>query len=140
MNVEAVVRELRATHEARYGQPYCEEIEIGRVRDYLAALDEPVPQLQQGSTVPPLFLLTLGRLRRPQPARGSAVNGGDSFEFHAAVHVGDRIRSTFELVSIEPKAGKRGPMYVSTVRTTYTNQHDVMVATALRRVIRWGLE
>ena len=67
----------------RFGAVFVQTIEAGRVRDYLCALDEPAPG--PGDPVPPLFLLTLGRQRRPHLEQNTGgtcgVNAGDSFEF-----------------------------------------------------------
>lgn len=139
MTTDETIAEIHAQHAARYGTPSVERIEAGRVRDYLLALDEPLPEFGANIVVPPLFLLTLGRTRRPQPARGSAVNGGDRFEFHAPVHIDDVIRTTRELIAVETKAGRNGETFVSRVRATYTNQRDEVVAVAERRVLQWGL-
>jgi acyl dehydratase len=139
MTTEDIIGEIRAQHQARYGTPAVEHIEAGRVRDYLLALDEPLPDLAPGAIVPPLFLLTLGRTRRPQPTRGSAVNGGDRFEFRAPARIGDTIRTARELVAVDTKPGKNGLTFVSRIRATYTNQCGHVVAVAERRVLQWGL-
>lgn len=140
MTTDEIIAEIRAQHQARYGTPSMECIEAGRVRDFLLALDEPLPDdLGDDAVVPPLFLLTLGRTRRPQPARGSAVNAGDRFDFIAPLRIGDTIRTARELVAVDTKAGKNGLTFVSRVRATYTNQRDEIIATAERRVLQWGL-
>lgn len=139
MTTDDIIGEIRALHQVRYGTPSVERIEAGRVRDYLLALDEPLPDLAPGTIVPPLFLLTLGRTRRPQPTRGSAVNGGDRFDFRAPVRIGDTILTARELVAVDTKSGKNGLTFVSRIRATYTSQRGEVVAIAERRVMQWGL-
>jgi hypothetical protein len=136
---ETIIAELRARHESRYGKPDIEVIEAGRVRDFLFALDEPAQDIVPGVAVPSLFLLTLGRTRRPRGTRGSAVNAGDAYEFFAPVHVGDTIRTVRELLGIDAKQGKQGVMYLTRTRSTYTNQRGEQVAVSHQNTLRWGL-
>lgn len=136
---EAIIAELRARHESRYGTPDIEVIEAGRVRDFLLALDEPAHGVVPGAVVPGLFLLTLGRTRRPRGVRGSAVNAGDDYELFAPVYVGDTIRTVRELLGTEVKHGKQGPMYLTRTRSIYTNQHGEQVAVSYQSTLRWGL-
>lgn len=134
---EAAIAAIRADYESRYGAPRTELIEAGRVRDYLLAMDE-LAEIGEGDAVPPLFLLTLGRTRRPQPSRGGAVNGGDEYEFYYPVRVGDRITISRRLVRIEEKQGKRGRMFVTRAESTFHNQDGKVVALAHQNIIRWG--
>lgn len=136
---EEIIAEIRSTFEARYGTPRSELVEAGRVRDYLLAMNEPAERAP-GDPVPPLFLLTLGRTRRPQPTRGSAVKAGDDYAFFAPVFVGDVITVSRQILSIEQKQGKVGPMYLTTDEIRFVNQHGVQVARAINRGLRWGLE
>jgi N-terminal half of MaoC dehydratase len=129
--------EIRADYLARYGTPRSEPVEAGRVLDYLLALNEPL-QPEAMMPVPALFLLTLGRTRRPQPARGAAVNAGDDYEFLAPVFVEDVITITRRVLAIEEKQGKQGQMYLTRAEAIYTNQHGRVVARALLNTLRWG--
>lgn len=135
---DGIIRELREVFASRYGEVRTELIEAGRVRDYLLAMNEPLDG-EEGDPVPPLFLLTLGRTRRPQPSRGSAVKAGDEFEFRRPVHVGDRITIRHELGDIEEKQGRQGTMFLLSSSTTYTNQNDEVVAVSRQSTLRWGL-
>jgi hypothetical protein len=134
----SAVEEIRADYIARYGTPRTEVVEAGRVRDYLLALDEPADLVQPGAPVPPLFLLTLGRTRRPQPARGSAVNAGDEFEFFAPVYMGDRITIERQVLGVDEKQGKQGKMYLTRAEAKYVNQDGTLVGRALLNTLRWG--
>jgi hypothetical protein len=137
MTEENAIEQIRAECLARFGAPVCEAVEAGRVRDYLLALDEP-GELVAGRPVPPLFLLTLGRTRRPQPSRGSAVNVGNDYDILAPVYVGDNITVARAVQAIEPKEGKAGRMYLTHVKTTYTNGSAVVVGFGHTRIMRWG--
>lgn len=134
--MSTAIAEIEADYVARYGEPRTEVVEAGRVRDYLLALNEPVSTVE--APVPPLFLLTIGRTRRPQPSRGSAVNAGDEYEFYAPVHVGDRITVQRHVLGIDEKEGKQGKMYLTRAEATYVNQHGTLVARAKLNTLRWG--
>jgi hypothetical protein len=136
-NQATAIQGMREEFAARYGIATREMVEAGRVRDYLLAMDEPC-DIEPGGIVPPLFLLTFGRTRRPQPSRGGAVNAGDEHEFLAAVRIGDTITTSRSLVNIEAKQGSKGCMYFLHSEITYTNQHGVAVGIRRQTTIRWG--
>jgi hypothetical protein len=134
----SIADEIRSEYERRYGEPRHETIELGRVRDFLLAMDEPA-ELGPGDVVPALFVLTLGRTRRPQPSRGSAVNAGDEYEFYAPVRVGDTIAIVRQVLGVDERQGKQGLMFLTRTEVTYTNQLGVRVARAQQNTLRWGL-
>jgi len=132
------LRELREQMEARYNVARVEAVELGRVRDYLFALDEPA-DIGVGDVVPPLFMLTLARTRRPQPSKGTAVKAGDEYEFRAPVRVGDTITVTQRLADIEVKEGKSGPMYLVIAEGEFKNQRGETVCMQRLKTFRWGM-
>jgi hypothetical protein len=135
---EAIAARLRSMHEERYGNLPPEVVEYGRVRDFLAAMDEPVDPLRPDFPVPPLFLLSFGRSRRPQGGTGvGAVNAGDEYAFFAPLRIGDVITCTATLTGIEERQGKRGPMYLSIVEIGYRNQRGETVGVRRNKVLRW---
>ena len=129
---------LRQDMAARYNVRRTEAVELGRVRDYLLALDEP-GDIGPGDVVPPLFMLTLARTRRPQPSKGTAVKAGDDYAFHAPVRVGDVITISQRLADIEVKEGKNGPMYLIIVDGEFKNQRGEVVCTQRVKTFRWGM-
>lgn len=135
--MSTTAEEIRKDYEARYGTPRTEPIEAGRVRDFLLAQNEDA-DLVPDQPVPALFLLTIGRTRRPQPARGTAVNAGDDFEFLTPVFIGDRITISRRVVAVEEKQGKAGLMYLTRAEATYRNQRGEVVAIAKSNILRWG--
>ena len=132
-----ILTALREEMSARYNVTRTEAVELGRVRDYLLAMDEPA-DLKQGDPVPPLFLLTLARTRRPQPSKGTAVKAGDAYEFVAPVHVGDTLTVEQRLIDIQTKQGKNGPMYLVIYGGAFTNQRGEKVAEQRVQSFRWG--
>jgi len=137
MSNDAIRERLWREYSERFPAPRTEAIELGRVRDYLLALDEPA-DLAPGDVVPPLFLLTLGRTRRPQPAKGSAVKAGDEYEFRAPVRVGDDITVSYRVSDIVEKKGRMGVMFLISAEWTYTNQRGETVGVANTSSLRWG--
>ena len=135
---DPVLEAMREELSARYNVTRTEPIELGRVRDYLLAMDEPA-DLKHGDEVPPLFLITLGRTRRPQPAKGTAVKAGDDYHFIAPVRVGDTLTLVQRLKDIEVKQGKNGTMYLCIQESTFTNQRGEVVAKQTGSSLRWGL-
>jgi hypothetical protein len=117
-------------------QSVIEVIEAGRVRDFLMALDEP-GELKPGEPVPALFLLTLGRTRRPKPGKQTSVKVADEHVFHAPVFVGDHITVTRRELSAEPKRSKAGPATLVTTEWTYLNQDSTLVGVGITRLMRW---
>ena len=95
-------------------------MELGRVKDYLLAMDEPA-HIGAGDVVPALFVLTLGRTRRPQPSKGSAVNAGGDYEFFVPVRVGDTITITRTVLGVDEKQGKKGRMFLLRAEASYTS-------------------
>jgi acyl dehydratase len=136
-----VKEELTREYTGRYGLARTEPVESGRVRDYLLALDEPADPaaVAPGRPVPPLFLLTLGRTRRPMPSSGGAVNAGDVYEFFAPVHVGDSITVERRVVGVEERQGRNGRVFLIHAEATYTNQQGRLVGRALLDTMRMGI-
>ena len=137
MSSDPIIEAIRRDYEERYGRARTETVEAGRVRDYLLAMDEPA-DIPAGQPAPALFMLTLGRTRRPQPARGAAVNAGDDFEFLAPVYVGDAITIERRVIAVDTKEGKVGRMYLTRAEAAYTNQRGALVARARSNILRWG--
>lgn len=132
-----VPQELRDEMMARYSGTLTEAVELGRVRDYLLAMDEPA-DIGPGDAVPPLFLLTMARTRRPQPSRGTAVKAGDEYRFLAPVRIGDTLTIEQRLADIEVKEGKNGPMYLVISEGTFRNQRGETVCVRRAKSFRWG--
>lgn len=137
MTSQEAADEMRREYQFRYGEPRKEPVELGRVKDYLLALDEPA-EIGLGAVVPALFVLTLGRTRRPQPSKGGAVNAGDDYQFFAPVRVGDTITVARTVLGVDEKQGKNGRMFLVRAEISYTNQHGERVALAQLNTLRWG--
>lgn len=126
---DTVLDAIRAEYRERYREVRRDPVELGRVRDFLLALDEPA-DIGPGDHVPPLFLLTLGRVRRPVSGRWSAMKLGDEYAFDAPVCIGDVVTVECEVPPVTRKTGSRGEMFVVHIDCRYTNQHGVVVGTS----------
>jgi acyl dehydratase len=135
---EEVKQEIAAEYESRYGAPRNELVERGRVRDFLRALDEP-GEPGPGDVVPPLFLLTLGRTRRPMPGAGGSVNAGDDYEFFEPARIGDTITIERRVLGVDERQGSRGRVFLVRSEATYRNQGGRLVARARLNGLRMGL-
>jgi len=113
-------------------------VELGRVRDFLLAMDEPA-DLADGE-VPELFLLTLGRNRRPggPEGGGGAVKAGDDYRFFEPLRIGDEITVHFALLEALPKLGRQGLMYELHFERRFVRADGVLVARAIDKVLRWA--
>ncbi|HZG31071.1 MAG TPA: MaoC family dehydratase N-terminal domain-containing protein [Ensifer sp.] len=122
----------------RHGALKTEQVEAGRVRDFLLAIE--AGPFDPSMPVPPLFLLTLGRTRRPHLDRlpGGTVNARDSFEFYENVFVGDEISIETRMVSVEKKAGSERDLYLIKAEKFYRREPEgALVARRTNSVLRW---
>lgn len=109
-------------------------VEHRHLRDYLAAVDEDDPG-DVADAVPPTFVACY--LTEPPPlpeawAYGDGwLNGGDRFELHHDVHVGDTLTSATRLVDVVEKQGRSGAMAIMTFETDFV---DARGRTAVRHV------
>jgi acyl dehydratase len=102
--------------------------------------------------VPPIFLAwalaparPVGETREDGLYRGGGrrvtlnvkrvMFGGEDWEYVEPVFAGDTITSETRLKSLEEKQGGSGAFVLQMTETTYTNQHDRIVATATGRSI-----
>jgi hypothetical protein len=136
LDIEHFCRDVQAEYEERYRVVCHEAIEAGRVRDFLLAMDEPA-ELAPGTAVPSLFLLTLGRVRRPVSGRWSALKAGDEYSFVAPVHVGDVISITCTIPPVKHKRGSLGDMFFVDIECSYVNQDGVEVGASRKKSIVW---
>ena len=82
-------------------------------------------------TVPPLFLITFDRERRPsldaKYGKG-AINVGNEFEFYKHISIGDYIKYEKRLSEFKKTSTSLGEAIIYTIETTFTNQRKQMVA------------
>jgi acyl dehydratase len=72
--------------------------------------------------------LWIDRGRKVRLGVSRSMFGGEEWEFHRPVLVGDTITAQRRLGAVEEKAGQSGPFVLLHYETTFTNQHDEVVA------------
>jgi acyl dehydratase len=130
-----------------------EPISLRHIREYVAAVGgDPDDWSETGErrAAPPLFFHAACRPVVMQHSlqedgqytflgvtgvTGQSLAGGNRYEVVAPVYVGDVLTTSERLVSIGEREGRSGPLVITTTETTYTNQHQEMVARYLQTVI-----
>lgn len=84
----------------------------------------------EGSTLNDLRVdgLWVDRGRKIRLGVSRTMFGGEEWEFHHPVIVGDTITAQRRLGAVEEKVGSSGPFVLLHYETTFTNQHDEVVA------------
>lgn len=133
----SIAQRFLAEQVNRHAHTKVELIEVGRVRDYRQAIDDAPQDLS--CPIPPLFLLTLGRTRRPHMNRlpGGTANASDEFEFYQDVFVGEAIEIDTRVVSVEKKTGGSRELYLITSETSYRKSSGELAAKRINRILRW---
>jgi len=72
--------------------------------------------------------LWVDRGRKVRLGVSRSMFGGEEWEFHLPVLVGDTITALRRLGAVEEKAGRSGPFVLVHYETTFTNQRDEVVA------------
>ena len=140
---ESSILEQHRSEIGKESPPRSEEVETGAIRRFVNALGDHNPLYEDGELArksryggkiaPPLFVITFGRQRRPQPDTrlGRAmINAGTEYEFFQPIRPGDVITHTSKLVDVKERMGRLGRMFISVTETTYVNQRGEMVAIA----------
>jgi len=138
---ESPILEQLRSEIGKKSPPRSEEVEKGAIRRFVNALGDHNPLYEdeefarksryKGGIAPPLFVITFGRQRRPQPdtrAGRSMINAGTEYEFFQPIRPGDVITHTSQLVEVKERAGRLGRMFISIRETRYVNQRGETVA------------
>jgi acyl dehydratase len=72
--------------------------------------------------------LWIDRSRKVRLAVSRSMFGGEEWEFHRPVLIGDTVTAQRRLGAVEEKDGRSGPFVLLHYETTFTNQHDDVVA------------
>jgi hydroxyacyl-ACP dehydratase HTD2-like protein with hotdog domain len=132
-----------------------EPISLRHVREYIAAtggdlLEWPTTAPARHRPVPPLFFHAACRPVAAEASlepdgqypflgvtgvTGETMAGGNRFEILEPVYVGDVLRTTERLVAIDERAGRSGPLVITTTETEYRNQDGSLVARYRQTII-----
>ena len=70
------------------------------------------------------------------PFGKATIHGGDSYEFHEPMIVGDTVTVTASVSETSVKQGKSGPMGITVMRREFRNQHGQLCAAMATTNIR----
>ncbi len=134
----SVVERLRARIGVQ-GKPITATVEAGQLRRFVEAIDDPNPRWLEEA--PPTFLVALApamlHLAEAEEYGKGWLNGGNRFEYHAPVKVGDTVTATGHIAEVYEKSGSSGDLLFIVFETEYVNQRGERVArlrgTAIRR-------
>ena len=114
-------------------------VEAGHLKRFVQAIGDPNPRWTKEA--PPTFLVALApasmHLDEAEKYGKGWLNGGNRFEYHEPVKVGDRITATSRVADVYEKTGGSGSLLFIIFETDYVNQDGRSVArlrgTAIRR-------
>ncbi len=137
-----------------------EPVDAGKIRRFAKSLglDDPIYyDVEHGLPVaPPTYIFSVNhdslgefdrsgrpakRLSLPPPF-GSAMRGGNKYQFFQLVRVGDQIRMKRKITALKEKQGRTGALLFLTYEVRYTNQDGDLLGinteTLIFRVIQEG--
>ena len=130
--------------------PRTHAVEAGAVRKFAEAIGDDNPLFNDeevarrspygGLIAPPTFLRSAKAGRPDLPFDipfERALDGGSDWEYFEPVRPGDRITAVAHVSNITERAGRLGPMLITTVVITYRNQFDQVAATQTATSIRY---
>lgn len=127
-------------------EPAVMVIEQGHVARFAEAIGDDNPAYTVGApetdgiVAPPTFLRAMRGIRPVLPFDAPftrLLDGGSDWEYFGYVRPGDTITAVGRIEDIRERAGSIGQMLISTIKITYRNQHDAIVATQTSTSIRY---
>ena len=126
--------------------PMSMEIEKGHIARFAEAIgdDNPAYTTRSSATggiiAPPTFLRAMRGVRPELPFDAPftrVLDGGSDWEYFEHVRPGDTITAIARIEDIRERTGSIGQMLIATVKITYRNQQDAVVATQTSTSIRY---
>lgn len=121
-------------------------IEKGHIARFAEAIGDDNPAYTAGTpatggiVAPPTFLRAMRGIRPELPFDAPftrVLDGGSDWEYFDYVRPGDVITATGRIEDIRERTGSIGQMLISTIKITYRNQYDGVVATQTSTSIRY---
>ena len=126
--------------------PVSMEVEKGHIARFAEAIGDDNPAYTAGTpetggiVAPPTFLRAMRGIRPELPFDAPFVrvlDGGSDWEYFEYVRPGDVITATGRIEDLRERTGSIGQMLISTIKITYRNQDDGVVATQTSTSIRY---
>ena len=127
-------------------EPATMAIEQGHIARFAEAIGDDNPAYTVGTPetggiiAPPTFLRAMRGIRPELPFDAPftrLLDGGSDWEYFGHVRPGDTITAVGRVEDIRERAGSIGQMLIATIKITYRNQHDAIVATQTSTSIRY---
>ena len=127
-------------------EPTSMAIEQGHIARFAEAIGDDNPAYTTGApetggiVAPPTFLRAMRGIRPILPFEAPftrLLDGGSDWEYFEHVRPGDTITAVGRIEDIRERTGSIGQMLISTIKITYRNQHDAVVATQTSTSIRY---
>ena len=137
---------MRAQAIGAASAPVAMEVEKGHIARFAEAIGDDNPAYTLGSAetggivAPPTFLRAMRGVRPELPFEAPlarVLDGGSDWEYFDYVRPGDTITAVARIEDIRERTGSIGQMLIATVKITYRNQHDAVVATQTSTSIRY---
>ena len=145
-----LTEEMRRKAIGTEAQSLVLEAEKGHIKRFAEAIDDPNPlwcdevmarKSRHGGIVAPPTFLRAARVERPvlpfDLPFTRTLDGGSEWEYFEPIRAGDVITAKACISDIIERSGRLGPMIITTIDHTYTNQLDQVVATQRTTYIRY---
>ncbi len=138
--------EMREQSIGVESEPVSMVIERGHIERFAEAIGDDNPAYTVGTVetggivAPPTFLRAMRGIRPELPYEipfARLLDGGSDWEYFEHVRPGDTISAVGRIEDIRERTGSIGQMLISTIKITYRNQHDAIVATQTSTSIRY---
>ena len=138
--------EMREQSIGVESEPASMVIEQGHIERFAEAIGDDNPAYNEGTpetsgiVAPPTFLRSMRGIRPELPYEipfSRLLDGGSDWEYFEHVRPGDTITAVGRIEDIRERTGSIGQMLISTIKITYRNQDDAIVATQTSTSIRY---
>lgn len=122
------------------GRPTSYEIDRTMIKRYCEAIGDPSPKWRD--VMPPGLLaaaMLMGEgAQMPNFPYPGIVDAGGDWEYFKPIRSGDTITVVNEFTGVEDKSNEKRKMLLFSMKSTFTNQRNEVVATAGGRVMNLG--
>ena len=145
-NTFTLTDEMRSQVIGVESEPTTLEVERGHVARFAEAIGDDNPAYTAGTpqsgrvVAPPTFLRAIRDVRPVVPFDvpfTRLLDGGSDWEYFEPVRAGDTITAVGRIEDMRERTGSIGQMLISTIKITYRNQADAIVATQTSTSIRY---